>query len=438
MAKIISKFGDFFNGIGKSKYDNNRFDDLEGVDIHSEPGSVQSSVTFAKESGETVTEACLSAVVPTGDTYFASKSSGKIWKRTSGGSYSLAHTNTNGSGHLGIRYHDGNLYYAENEKLGKFDLSSTWSDNFATFTNADASYKPMAEVNESLFIGDGNFVASVDETGTFSANVLDLPAQHRITALAKWGTSLLVGTIAGSFFNQSGIFRWDTLSPSWNQEDSIDEVGINSFIPADNHVFAQCGTTGNLYYYDGTQLIKNIKIRDITTGVGQEHVAANLNGLPLYGSNGYIYSIGRYDNDFPIALNKEYVVSQGSGTTIHSVIAVGTQILVSYENGANIGIDALTTTKYDGTITTPEVDGSPQNVMVMYDSLPANTSIDLELNVDGGGFSSVTTGWQKNTNRKHYFLKGGIPASNYNHVQARVTLNSDSTSTPVITAIEII
>jgi len=125
-------FNKFYNGEGFSKYDQSGFDDSANVDVHSNIGSAQCQLALVLESA-TPTEPCVRAIDPSGNVYFFSTSSGKTWKRTTGGSYSLVNTNANGA-HLGAHYFNGYVYYATATKLGRFDLASTWTDTFQTFS----------------------------------------------------------------------------------------------------------------------------------------------------------------------------------------------------------------------------------------------------------------------------------------------------------------
>jgi len=444
----MARYGQWQNGIGVSEYAQNYFHTIVGCDIHTKPGSITGSLDMINaDAGTAVVDAlCLSRVVlPAGDAFFGSSTSGKIWKVTTAGVVSLVHTNTEGA-ILGMGFFNGYLYYASDTKLGRIaegvaSSQATWSsqsDTFATFTNGNTSYHPMVEQNLTLFIGDGKYVASVDAAGSFSANALDLQTQHVITALTPYENDLLIGTIVGAYNNRSGLFRWDTYSNSWTTEDYVDEVGINCFINADETIYISIGTVGNIYYYTGANAKKWRMIKDgrnsVTTGVNA-YGSGNLNGLPLFVSNRGIHSLGRSDDTFPVAQVIEYVPSQGQGTTLGALATVGSQVFVSYKNGSNYGIDKLDTNKYSGFIETPLFIGKEaESVTVSYDSLPASTAIEMSTSVDGGSYTSQTVEKDDEDNREYRITDMPL---NKSTLQVRVTLTASGATSPVIREIEI-
>jgi hypothetical protein len=442
------RYGSFTSGIGVSEYPQNYWHSIVGCDIHSKPGSITGSLAMTNaDAGTAVVDAlCLARVVlPVGDSFFGSSTSGKIWKVTTAGVVSLVHTNTNGS-ILGMGFFNGYLYYASSTKLGRIaegvaSSQSTWSsqtDSWATFTIGNTSYHPMVEQNLTLFIGDGKYVASVDAAGSFSGNALDLQTQHVITALTPYENDLVIGTIVGAYNNRSGLFRWDTYSNSWTTEDYVDEVGINCFINADETIFISIGTVGNIYYYTGANAKKWRMLKDgrtaVTTGVNA-YGSGNLNGLPLLATVRGIYSLGRSDDTFPTAQVIEYVPSLGQGTTLGALATVGSQVFVSYKNGSNYGIDKLSTDKYSGFIETPIFIGKEvESVVARYDSLPASTAIAMSTSVDGGSYTSQTVEKDDEDNREYRIQDMPL---NKSTLQVRVTLTASGTTSPTLREIEI-
>lgn len=449
MATQNPIYGDFYNGISKSDLQQNGFDALVGADIHTYTGKAQSSLAMVKESSTTVTELCkVKAVLPNGDSFWFSSSSGKVWKRTAAGVWSLVHTHSIGAV-LGACYFNGYLYYANSTKLGRIaeanaSSEASWSsqtDAWQDFTNDDALYHPMVEQNLSLFIGDGKYIASVDGAGNFSANVLDLQAQHRVTCLKQQGIYLLIGTIAGSYINRSGAFLWDTYSSSWTAEGYVREPGIDAFIETDDFVGCIAGTVGNIYSlaFDGANIYFKTyrQLRDgantISTAILPD-ISTNLNGLPLIANTRGIFSLGRKSSDFPIAMNVEYVPSAGQGiTAIGACVAIGSQVLLAWQNSTTYGVDKLDTNRTNAVITTPIAIGNYQSVVVGYYSLPAGTSIAISTKVDGGDWTAQTV-ITDTINKKVYF-EGSLGDVNY--LQAKITLTSSTTSTPIITSISL-
>ena len=209
----MQTYQDFFKGIGKSRADQTAFDNMVNVDPHTEIGYVSPQLALTLESS-TPTSACISAVTPSGTIYFFSTVDGSIYKRATNGTYSSVTSNTNTTGHRGAKSFNGVMYYWTASKLGKFtnESEASRSDSFGTFSNGQA--RGCEEANLSLFIADGKYVAAVDNAGTFSPNVFDIPADKQSTCIKKVGTDILVGSIIGTNVNTCSVYLWDTYSSS--------------------------------------------------------------------------------------------------------------------------------------------------------------------------------------------------------------------------------
>lgn len=411
-------FNDWHKGITQSKNINSGFDNLVNADVHSSLGELQANLALTSES-TTPNEPCIRAEDPSGNVYWLSTTTGKIWKRAvADASYTLVNTNANGA-HAGARCFNGYLYYATSTKLGRFDLVSTWSDSFATFTNG-SSYKPMTILNLSLFIGDGKYLASVDNTNTFSANVLDILPEDTITALTSTSYDLLIGTIIGSNVKRCRVYLWDTYSPSWTSEDLVPDNGVNCFIDGDGIIYAQIGTDGWIYYWTGSQMKRFYHLRNITTTYGNQCSTVH-NGRPLYAIGTKVFSIHRESESFPTAIVQEYTATQG---TIKSIISTGSQLLLS--NGSNV--DKLGTSYATVTIDTPEFKGKMNDIKVEYFSIGSGGTIGISSNIDNSGYTSQTT-VVDDINKTVYF-DGGLPDCNFG--QARITLTPSGANNIVI------
>ena len=393
-------------GLSDSKYlgTENSLYRMVGLDLHSEPGLIKVNQKLTKESGSTVT-AFVKIMLPCsdGNTYLFSSTDGKIWKRTSGGTYSLVATNANGA-MFGAIEDQSYIYYFSNTKIGRWEIGTAWSgrdDNWATFTNGDSEFHPAEKVNLTVYIGDANYVAQIRD-GVFTANALDLKTGLRIKSLGKFGNDLLIGTYVSDNVNMNEVFRWNTYSVSFTTHDTIPQVGVNSFIPTDNFTLVSAGTKGGLYLYQNNQLDLFKRIPGDWNGTNRAVVhpdaGSNKEGLPLFGlsnDNGNpalqgVYSFGNYSRNYPPILNLEYVISQAllASIEIGSIKVVGDDVLVAWKEGSNYGIDKLdTANKYASAYLESRiiaVDRTSKHkhgvIKVAYNNLPTNT--DIEIYVD--------------------------------------------------------
>jgi len=427
MAKL--KLPNYYKGeSGKGPYDQTSYFATSNLEIHSQLGTATCKETIASES-TTPNEACVSEILSNGDSFWASTASGKIWKRTSAGTWSLVHTNTNGA-NLGIRVYNGNLYYMTTTKLGKItealaSSEATWSsqnDSFGTFTNG-ASYKPTVVCNLALFIGDGKYVARVDANGTFSANVLDVEARFTVTALENADGWLIVGLTVSTSVCFSKVILWDTYSSSWTYEDDLYEIGINAFIVADNVIMISAGIAGNIYYWTGAKAQKMTRIQNVTTSINPYNVAV-LNGRALYAIGTKVFSIHKEDKDMGYAVCEEFTASTG---TLASILVKGSTLLASV--GSAVFISG--STKATATLTSPFIEGTFNEVKIPYESMPTGCSIGLETSVNGSNFVSETL--TKDTVLMEYQLQGGPTYDGeINFFKVRITLNPSGSTAPVI------
>jgi hypothetical protein len=413
------KIGEWWRGLSSlGKLEQNKFQKLDNVDIHDEIGIVKPQLAMVSES-TTPNEPCVSAIDNSGNVYFCSTTTGKIWKRTTAGAYSLVHTNTN-TAHRGCRYFNGYLWYWTATKLGHYDLVSTWTDSFATGTD----FREGIEANNQMLIANGRYIARVDASNTFSANELTLPAQYKATCLKNIRDDVLIGTYVSNDVAYCRVFLWDTVSPSWTLEDEVFEIGINCFMQIDNLILAQCGTQGRFYYWTGSQMSYFGKIDGITTALGEQKTVT-FNNRPLFGNSNKIYSINREAPELPYAFSCENTLTSG---TVYSMIVQGQTLLVS--TGA--GVEKRATTYATAIIETPEIQGKVSKIAVGYDIYPAG--IGIETSVNGASYVAQTEVIDELN--KEVLFNGGMAEGKT--CQIKLTLTPSGANIPKVKYIEIL
>lgn len=446
----------------------NSLADLWGFDIHSEVGVLKVNQALTKESGSVVDDFVKCSVPSSdGNTYLFGSTNGKIWSRNSSGTYALEGTAAPAAGGVGIldaEEYKGYIYYAMQNRLGRWQLGTAWStrnDNFATFTNGDVDWHPMLILNLVLYIGDANFVAQVD-AGTFSANALDISAPLRIKCLGQLGTDLLMGTFVKSNIVATEVYRWNTWSISFTNSDPIPEVGINSFLPIDNSVIVNAGTKGNMYLYNGVTLEPYKQLKgtwDATTNKAQVHPNAglNFNGLPLFGlstilgtpANMGLYSLGRANRNYPIVLNGEQGISTGNlnNLEIGCIVGVGDIYLVTWKDvttGTVYGVDKLDLTlKYAAPYLATRVIMVDRFALLNYGlvnigyrTLPTGTTFTLSKRVNSGSYGAFAVGdVVDDTQRKMFSSK--VDVSDATTLQVKIAPTVLANAAPEIEMFEV-
>ena len=354
----------FFSGQADSIYSGptGSLADAVGVDLFSTPGVVKAAQSMVKDSGVIITDFCQWKILASDGNQYWFADTGNVYKRTTTGVWSKCYDDS--AAILGAEEFDGYIYWATATALHRITTAlasseATWStldvgDVFpATLTTS--SWHPMVKSGLYLFIGNATQFATVDDVGAFKANgtqevtFAGLPHNHLIKCLAKFGIDIIAGTQIDSSTTSARVFRWDTVSPTYNSDDDIPEIGVNAFIVDDNYVYAQCGLSGNIYYYDGKNLIKKKKIKgDYANKTMTVHPGSvcNFQGIPLFGvsnvlsnpCNQGVYALGRYSELYPLGLVLEYPLSHTkfSGTETGALMVSGNTLYAAWKDSAVI------------------------------------------------------------------------------------------------------
>lgn len=434
-----------------------------GVDGHSTPGLLKVQQKLTKNSGTTIDALPKERVAcSNGYTFWFSSTSGKIWARDSSGTWTLAYTTVaaaGGHGCLGAMEHNGYVYWATQSRLHRIavvNADDAWASvdlNWATFDVTDSEFHPMAIQDLSLFIGDGNQVAEVSDAGVFNSNVLDINTPLRIKTMTDYDIDLLIGTITNNV-NRTEIIRWDTVSPSWNTSDPIEENGINAFIRDDNYLYVNAGQSGNLYYYDGSHLIPFKRIpgeySKTKYGVVNPGSVANFQGRPVFGfSNGAgnpalqgVYTLGSYSRDYPKVLSLDWVISEAVTASIEigAILVSGFDLMVAWKNGTTYGVDVIDySAKYDSAYIETmilfqdgrDVHKTLRQVSAYYNSLPANTGVTFSYSINGGNYVAMTSVTNSFLNEIHSKLTVGDIGT----LQIKMAFTVSGNDAPTIEAI---
>src|SRR3990167_5182729 len=415
-----------FRGLADSKFSGveGSFAECVGIDGNSTPGLLKVHQKLTLETtGTEPDELCKVAIAASnGYSFWFSSISGKIWARNSSGTWSLALTTTAAAGDvfcLGAIEYNGFIYWATQSRLHRIAIANAddaWASevlNWATFAVTDASWHPMVIQDATLFIGDGNRVCSVNDQGTFDNNALDIKTPYRIKTMITYELDVLIGTYVADTVNKTEVLKWDTVSPSWNTSDPIEEVGINAFIRDDNYIYAQAGRAGNIYFYNGEKLEPYKKIPGTWSktayGEVQPNSVSNFKGVPVFGlSNGSgnpakqgVYSFGSYSRDYPKVLDLSWVISQNDtdGVTIGAILVLDYDLLVAWSDGTTKGVDGIDySNKYASAYFETmmlfqderDVLKTLGEVKAMYNSLPASTGFTISYSVNGAAYVEMT------------------------------------------------
>ena len=417
-------YNGFTKGEYKSEYIQDGFSSMVNVDIDSKRGTCKGQLALKVDS-TTPNENSILVMTPSGIMYSLSKTSGKIWKRLVNGTWSLAHTNTNGA-HVGGGFFNNRLWFATSTKLGDFDLSSTWTDTQGTFDNT-TTVRPFIRggVNRAFaYFGDGAKIARVDKDNIFASNALEIPLGETITDIQEWGNDLVMTAIGIT----SKIYRWNQYGDTYYSPDLIAYKDVDMLIQSQNPniTYALVRTKDDyveFMYYTGQELSEVAERRISDTTDADSYMKTEFNGKIHFAVNTKIYTIK----------NGSLVCEYTAPYSIQSMENNGDTLFI--DCGTN-GVYTLDTNRADAVIETPVTEGKVKQVICNYDTLPTDTSISLKVKINGGNWTTATFTQEEENNR--YVMRDGFPAKNINIVQAQITLVHSTTTTPIIRSIEIL
>jgi hypothetical protein len=322
---------------------------------------------------------------------------------------------------------DGNNYlmWATNTSIARMILNGSpdtpWAAGVVTqdykTTLDPADYHPMRNAGGVLSIGNNNFLATIDYSGTFNPASMNVRPGNVIKVLEERDDYTLMGSERVDESEEGHIWSWVTSAVNWVQKKKIPVKGVNAMIDTEK-LLLQGGINGELFYSDFSN---SAPLVSVPSG-GQVNPGGTdiLNDLALFGFYGTvdpaqtgIYSYGRRMLNRPFALNHEFrMTRQVAGSTITEIGSVWVASSAAYASwktvdGSTIeyGIDMVSsTTRATARLEGLEFTGGQPHLKKQYKSekvimepLPSGTSVNVIYRSNRqstGGSSSAGAGWK--------------------------------------------
>lgn len=258
--------------------------------------------------------------------------------------------------------------YKSNGTIGAIKSTTAQDINTAGYIvhsvvlNDDNNYHMTKEFTNLMCIGNGNFLATIDDSEVFNRQRLQFPPDENVRCLEVIGDYLFISTWKNddiTSYGRSRIYFWDGVSDTYNGFVAIDGQ-VNAMInTGNNNLLLFHGTTGMISTYNGgiTELKRLKGIGENLTVEILPGAVATWEGLTYFGIGGgtstsidrLAYSYGRKDKDTPYSLNKAYPISTGTlnSTTlkIGAILGVNAaQFFVAWRDNATYGVDIIDTT----------------------------------------------------------------------------------------------
>ena len=377
----------------------------QALDIHKKLDSLSCQQAMKKESGTIVTDLILFMVPASDGNSYHFGDSGKIYKRTSAGVWSLVYTDANGKIKGAFEY-NGYLYWATNTNLARKPIpgASDWSDinnvwqtlNAADWHTIIAGPATAGVQGGDLFICNGDKVAMVDSTSAFTSEAVKLTPDVRAKTLIDNDEWLIIGTTKADDAEEGYLFAWNVLVMNWKKRKRIPAKGINALIIAEN-MYVQAGIDGEIFFSD---LVNQLPIIAFPGGgqvnPGGVTTKGNLAVFGVYGSDYCgVYSFGRTKKNRVFALNLDYILSSGklTGIEIGAVKMVGSDLLVSWKDGDTYGVDVVDSSNkatgiyesLDFDDNAPSIKKTFENIKIVMKPLPTGCSIKAKFRINKKG-----------------------------------------------------
>lgn len=260
------------------------------------------------------------------------------------------------------------------------DLRSAYYKTHFLVLNSDSDYHATAVFLNKLCIGNGNNLATIDDSEVYDPEALTFPEDERVRCVEAIGDNLAISTWKGTSIGDAGtsrIYLWDGVSPTFNQFLDVDGQ-VNALLNGGNNtLYIWHGTQGNMSVYQGSithlRYLKNIgagKTIEIYPGAVSTWDRLVMFGISAGTSTAYdrvVHSYGSKNKDFANTLSKDYPIStgnMGSGVTISAVLGISsTLFFVAWKDttsGTSYGIDIIDTTVDQPSVffTVRRIDGS--------------------------------------------------------------------------------
>jgi hypothetical protein len=401
----------------------------QNLNILNDPGQATIQPATAKESGTTIT--ALPKWIVSGAPYdtntYIYDAAGNIYKRTSGGVYSLLRAVSNSVGQ-GMEVYNDYLYYTQNTQIGRYGpLSSS-----PTFTDAW-----QTGLTDTSAQGFG-------------------PPQTKIRALASLDEYLVIGTVTNTNYQNGNIgymFFWDGVSAQFNYNTPMDG-GIGALLNNKNRLLSLAGQAGYLFIdsQPAKKLAKISKIKAKHYSEVYPGAVTNFQELACIGISANtdspdvvqgVYQWGSRSDAYPEGLNMAYTLSTGHTASIKigALCGIGNTLLIGWQDGANFGIDAVSRTgnfyplaTLEGTLVDdkqPAQEKKALTAFVTHLPLATGEGIRIGYKIDRAANYTMSS---MNTTVGSIVTKLPIPTSSnrFHNIQIMAELTSPGTTAPTV------
>ena len=358
-----------------------------------------------------------------------------------------------------IEYKDYLYFYTQTNKIGRYGTlssSPSFTEEWQTTTNSITINGPMAIQKDTLYIANGNRIASWDGTTWTASTNFDLPSGWKIISLIAWGKYIVAGATSPESDTISRMFFWDTSATSWefakdiprgkligivNIGDTIKGVVLNPVSDADHigslNVVEWSGGTVRVVWTHRLKGLTSASTNFVNNGLDEKDGILYIGGVLDTTSNiGGIYTYGQ-----PIP-NGNYVFNHSidvGATTLQHFNAlkwIGTFLYASiYDNtGTDFRVirtddstNAYEDLQYDSLVfdgNNPYMKKKIKRIIINTNALPANAVITIKYKVDrASSWTSIGTMGTTSATQMSFYNINGVTFDEFKELQLQLTTN---------------
>lgn len=269
--------------------------ETDGVNLIKTPGVMYAPAQQVDKS-TSVADNIIASCFPQGslsnDRYFVGDA--RKYYSWNGTSITLEKTATTGTytdGKTDLVAFNGSIYATTTTDVTKWNGTSTLDENYWTTTKSQSPLQsgagephPMIVFESSLWIGDGNVLRSINESGTVNGSPLTLAVGEIIYALAIDPASgkLLISTTEGAnisdtLFTKCKIYQYDGFSIKPNKAIVVEDL-VTSFYVMSGVVYVCYGKNLGIFNGSGIDFLRKFKNVSYTnTSLVYKHRITSIN-----------------------------------------------------------------------------------------------------------------------------------------------------------------
>jgi len=313
-----------------------------------------------------------------------------------------------------------------------------------------------------LYIGNGQFIAHIDDNGIFTEKKFTLPnGWYGVDAIGLSDRMLILCQNVNSRLNYSMIYQWDLVATTQFDDSITIPMGGPQWIVNHKEIIrVLCASNGiaKIYQLSGSYPIETHTIYNVATETAGQAISpvqtkTVKEGIFYFGiyktDKTGIYALGQVDEGKPVAL----VLSKRFDTTDYSkhkpiaLFIIGQNFYAVYNDD---GINRISRCEGNNSPTRssnavmetiwydagdPIIEKDIANVYLVSYELPTNTSLKLYLAKNHGSYSEVKQPNGTNFNNGEYGFYKAEEFKNLRNIKIKVAFTSNGTFCPKLKAI---